>query len=146
KLFRINLDKNSASYRELAAEVLKAFIKALEAIQRRHKGEIVETPVVPEFNGEQPSNGETLRAALEGHYPSLKLIRSVRRRGRGQVLTHLRQELTRAVRLRDEGVTTRRAGLLGFSGQSIRDGDNRDRTEHRVGLDLARRLVPVYSG
>src|SRR5262249_12937212 len=66
KLFRINLDKNSASYRELAAEVLKAFIKALEAIQRRHKGEIVETPVVPEFNGEQPSNGETLRAALEG--------------------------------------------------------------------------------
>jgi integrase len=66
KLFRINLDRNSASYRELAAEVLKAFIKALEAIQRRHKGEIVETPVVPEVNGEQPSNGESLRAAYEG--------------------------------------------------------------------------------
>ncbi len=66
KLFRINLDRNSASYRELAAEVLKAFIRALEAIQRRHKGEIVETPVVPEVNGEQLSNGETLRAALEG--------------------------------------------------------------------------------
>ncbi len=66
KLFRINLYRNSASYRELAAEVLKAFIKALEAKQRRHKGEIVETPVVPEVNGEQPSNGETLRAAHEG--------------------------------------------------------------------------------
>jgi hypothetical protein len=66
KLFRINLDRNSASYRELAAEVLKAFIKALEAIRRRHKGEIVETPVVPEVNDEQPSNGETLRAAYEG--------------------------------------------------------------------------------
>src|SRR5262245_26588550 len=65
-LFRINLDRNSASYRELAAEVLKAFIKALEATQRRHKGEIVETPVVPEVNGEQPANGETLRAAYEG--------------------------------------------------------------------------------
>jgi integrase len=66
KLFRINLDRNSASYRELAAEVLKAFIRALEAIQRRHKGEIVETPIVPEVHGEQPSNGETLRAAYEG--------------------------------------------------------------------------------
>jgi integrase len=66
KLFRINLDRNSSSYRELAAEVLKAFIKALEAIQCRHKGEIVETPAVPEVNGEQPSSGETLRAAHEG--------------------------------------------------------------------------------
>ncbi len=62
KLFRINLDKTSASYRELAAEVLKAFIRALQAIQCRQKGEIVETPVVPEVNGEQLSNGETLQA------------------------------------------------------------------------------------
>src|SRR5262249_58529824 len=65
-LFRINLAQNSPAYSNLGAEVLKAFIRALEAIQRRHKGEIVETPILPEVNGEQPSNGETLRAALDG--------------------------------------------------------------------------------
>jgi hypothetical protein len=43
KLFRINLDRNSASYRELAAEVLKRYVKGLQAIERRQKGEIVDT-------------------------------------------------------------------------------------------------------
>jgi len=66
KLFRINLDRNSASYRELGAEVLKRFVKGLQAIERRQTGEIVETPEVPEINGQDIPEGETLRAAHEG--------------------------------------------------------------------------------
>jgi hypothetical protein len=65
-VFRINLDRNSTSYRELAAEVLKRFIKGLQAIDRRQKGEIVDTPVVPEIDSQKVVNGETLRAAHEG--------------------------------------------------------------------------------
>src|SRR5262249_654086 len=89
-------------------------------------------------------NGHPIAAPPRARMNSRRLIRSPRRRGRRQVITDLREQLARAVRLRDEGVTTRRACLLGFSGQSIRDGDNRDRTEHRVGLDPPRRLVAVY--
>jgi integrase len=66
KLFRINLDRNSASYRELGAEVLKRFVKGLQAIERRQKGEVVDTPAVPEVNGERIPDGETLQAAYEG--------------------------------------------------------------------------------
>jgi hypothetical protein len=66
KLFRINLDRNSASYRELGAEVLKRFVKAIQAVERRQKGEIVDTPELPEVNGQAVLNGETLRAAYEG--------------------------------------------------------------------------------
>jgi hypothetical protein len=66
KVFRINLDPNSASYRELGIEVLKRFIKALQAIERRQKGEVVDTPGLPEINGHDVFNGETLRGAYEG--------------------------------------------------------------------------------
>ena len=48
KLFRINLDPSSAAYRELGIEVLKRFVKALQAIERRQKGEVVETPEIVE--------------------------------------------------------------------------------------------------
>jgi integrase len=66
KLFRINLDRKSPSYRELGAEVLKRFVQALQAIERRQKGEIVDTPKLPEINGQPVPSGETLRAAYEG--------------------------------------------------------------------------------
>jgi hypothetical protein len=46
KLFRINLDRNSPAYRELGIAVLKRFVSALQAIERRQKGEPVETPEV----------------------------------------------------------------------------------------------------
>ena len=48
KLFRINLDPSSSAYRELGLEVLKRFVKALQAIERRQKGEVVETPGIVE--------------------------------------------------------------------------------------------------
>jgi hypothetical protein len=44
KLFRINLDPTSAAYRELGLEVLRSFVKALQAVERRQKGEVVDTP------------------------------------------------------------------------------------------------------
>jgi integrase len=65
KLFRINLDRKSASYRELGTEVLKRFVQALQAIERRQRGEPVDTPPVPEVTGQPAAEGETLRAALE---------------------------------------------------------------------------------
>jgi hypothetical protein len=38
KVFRINLDHNSASYRKLGIAVLKQFVRSLEATARRQKG------------------------------------------------------------------------------------------------------------
>jgi integrase len=66
KLFRINLDPTSAAYRELGIEVLKRFVKSLQAIERRQKGEVVETPEIIEPSEiVSPSSG-SLRAAHEG--------------------------------------------------------------------------------
>jgi len=44
KVFRIKLDPQSASYRELGLAMLRAYVKAIEAIAQRDKGEVVETP------------------------------------------------------------------------------------------------------
>jgi hypothetical protein len=65
-LFRINLDAKSTAYRELGIEVLKTFVRALQAIERRQKGEPVDTPELPVVTGPAPATGETLRAALGG--------------------------------------------------------------------------------
>jgi integrase len=46
--------------------VLRKDVEALRAIERRHKGEPVETPRLPTIDAEHTSNGETIRAALEG--------------------------------------------------------------------------------
>ena len=48
KVFRINLNPECASYRELGMAVLKEFVRALQDVARRHKGEPVNTPVLPE--------------------------------------------------------------------------------------------------
>jgi hypothetical protein len=47
KLFRINLDPQSPSYRELGQAVLKAFVRALQDTARRQKGEPIDTPPLP---------------------------------------------------------------------------------------------------
>jgi integrase len=66
KLFRINLDPSSAAYRELGVEVLKRFVKALQAIELRQRGELVETPqIVEPSEAASPLSG-SLRAAHEG--------------------------------------------------------------------------------
>jgi integrase len=66
QVFRINLDPKSSSYRELGIEVLKSFVRGMEATKRRQKGELVETPPFPTIDAEAAAEGETLRAALEG--------------------------------------------------------------------------------
>lgn len=64
--FRIRLDHGSADYRKLGAAVLKSFVRALEDVQRRHRGEIVDTPLVPAPLPAQPDRGGTVTAALLG--------------------------------------------------------------------------------
>jgi integrase len=66
-LFRIRLDERSAAYRGLGAAVLAEHVKGMQALQRRHVGEPIDTPRQPEFNSpEAQAEGNTLRAAFEG--------------------------------------------------------------------------------
>jgi integrase len=66
KLFRINLDASSVSYRELGMAVLKAYVRSLQDLVRRHQGEVVETPeIVEPHESVTPSSG-SVRAAYEG--------------------------------------------------------------------------------
>jgi integrase len=66
KLFRINLDPSSAAYRELGIEVLKRFVQSLQAIERRQRGEVVETPEIIEASEAVGPSSGSLRAAHEG--------------------------------------------------------------------------------
>ncbi len=42
--FEINLDRKSAAYRELGMQALRAYVRALQAIDKRNAGEPIETP------------------------------------------------------------------------------------------------------
>jgi hypothetical protein len=66
EMFGIRLDPAAASYRSLGTAVLMAHVKALQAIQRRHAGEPVETPRQPEITEPGTPQGDTLRAAFQG--------------------------------------------------------------------------------
>jgi integrase len=67
KLFRINLDPKSEAYRELGMEVLRSFVKALQAVERRQKDEVVDTPHQLEpIATVAASGGGTLSAAFAG--------------------------------------------------------------------------------
>jgi integrase len=63
--FDIDLDKKSPSYRELGTNVLRAYVRALEAIDKRNAGEAIETPKFS-FASSGSSASGTLREALEG--------------------------------------------------------------------------------
>ncbi|HRF09991.1 MAG TPA: site-specific integrase [Xanthobacteraceae bacterium] len=65
-IFRINLDKKSASYRKLAMAVLRERVRAFQALERRNNGEPVDTPVVPEPDTEAAPTGGGLRDAFAG--------------------------------------------------------------------------------
>jgi integrase len=65
-VFRINLDPNSASYRELGLAMLRAYVKAIEAVAQRDKGEVVETPQIVDPQQPSCSANATLGAAYEG--------------------------------------------------------------------------------
>src|SRR5260370_37460232 len=63
KVFRINLDPNSASYRELGSAMLRAYVKSIEAVALRGKGEGGETTRILEAQQTPWSSRRTLRAA-----------------------------------------------------------------------------------
>jgi integrase len=65
-VFQVNLDRKSLSYRQLGMAVLAAHVKALKAIQSRDAGDPIETPVVAMGPIGEPSDGATLRNAMEG--------------------------------------------------------------------------------
>jgi len=65
-LFRINLDRSSAAYRRLGMQVLRRWVQALQATEKRHKGEVVETPEIIEPTHDEPATAGTLSAALDG--------------------------------------------------------------------------------
>src|SRR5262249_52762214 len=48
RVFRINLDPKSRSYRELGLAMLRAYVRSIEAVAQRDKGEVIETPKVGE--------------------------------------------------------------------------------------------------
>ena len=65
-IFRLNLDPKCADFRKLGMAVLRMDVEALRAIERRHKGEPIQTPELPTVDTQAPSGGETIKAALEG--------------------------------------------------------------------------------
>lgn len=64
--FQLNLDRSSVSYRKLGMAVLAAHVQALRDIGRRNAGEPIETPPFAFAILGAPSEGGTLRDALEG--------------------------------------------------------------------------------
>jgi integrase len=64
----INLDPQSPSYRKLGLRLLAAFVQALESIDRRNRGEVVETPqlIAPGQQVHPPVGGSSLSTALAG--------------------------------------------------------------------------------
>jgi integrase len=64
--FQISLDRKSASYRELATLALQAYVRALQAIEKRNAGEAVETPRLSRGALSIPAAGGTLSDAFEG--------------------------------------------------------------------------------
>jgi integrase len=64
----LNLDPNGAAYRQLGLAVLRADVRAHEALARRYRGEPIETPSIAHLelsNGLAPT-GDTLRTAFAG--------------------------------------------------------------------------------
>jgi hypothetical protein len=66
--FQINLDRDNAVYRRLGMAVLRAHVRAHEAVERRCRGEPIDTPPIAHLEPsiERPGIGKTLRAAFEG--------------------------------------------------------------------------------
>jgi hypothetical protein len=62
--FNIDLDRKSAAYSKLGIEVLRAYVRALQAIEQRNAGEPVPTPVLASVPSMAASG--TLREALDG--------------------------------------------------------------------------------
>jgi hypothetical protein len=64
--FEINLDRKSAAYRELGMQALRAYVRALQAIDKRNAGEPIETPKFTRGSQSAPIAAGTLRDAVKG--------------------------------------------------------------------------------
>jgi integrase len=64
--FQIKLDYQCAAYRELGLALLRAEVRAIRDIQKRHAGEPIETPLLPAVGTATPASGDALRAAFAG--------------------------------------------------------------------------------
>jgi integrase len=64
--FEIDLDPTSKAYRELGTQALMAYVRALQAIEKRNAGLPVETPKFARDLVSAPVLGGTLRDAFEG--------------------------------------------------------------------------------
>jgi len=65
--FEINLDRKSAAYRELGMQALRAYVRALQAIDKRNAGDPIETPKFTRGPLSSPvASGGTLRNAIAG--------------------------------------------------------------------------------
>jgi hypothetical protein len=62
--FQINLDRDSVSYRKLGVAILKAEVRALEALERRTRGELIETPPISHI---EPMATPRLALDNDGH-------------------------------------------------------------------------------
>jgi len=65
-VFGINLDPACPDYRKVALAVIKAFVRALEDVRARHRGEAIDSPKLIEPSSNAQASGCSLRAAYEG--------------------------------------------------------------------------------
>jgi hypothetical protein len=66
QVFGINLDPACADYRKVALAVIKAFVRALEDVGARHRGEVIDSPKLIEPSSNTPVSSCSLRAAYNG--------------------------------------------------------------------------------
>lgn len=64
--FQIDLDIASTSYRDLGMQALKAYVRALQAIEQRNAGQPIETPKFSRGTTSALDAGGTLMAAFDG--------------------------------------------------------------------------------
>jgi integrase len=66
RLFRINLDPDCADYRKTAMALMRSWVRALQDISARQRGEPIESPSMPDMEKTAPTSGRSLRAAYDG--------------------------------------------------------------------------------
>jgi hypothetical protein len=66
RLFRINLDPDCADYRKAAMALMRSWVRALQDVSARQRGEPIESPPMPDTGKTAPTSGRSLRAAYDG--------------------------------------------------------------------------------
>jgi integrase len=66
RLFRINLNPDCADYRKAAMALMRTWVRALQDIAARQRGEPIESPPMPEPQTTASCSGRGLRAAYDG--------------------------------------------------------------------------------